>query len=616
MVGRVVLQSLFKSMMRNILQKPARRLGLLILVSILTSGLNAKSAWPDEPTNVWHNFDGLPATTGDEIPGSGESWLYTTATQNPDNNYGMTVYDQAGWRSTHSYPNNTNIFNFFVLYPNFYYSDHMGWPTYGYLEIDDQNALRGNSLRYRVTGGVNGLTCPCGKDEVCGAAETQVCNENGLECTEGETQICKENGLRVTTKQHYLDFVSANEQPIVGEVKIGSPAIYFMNTGPNPSSSGQSAVPFLEAQGNNRLSMYVFLPGEKGNFHDNVVDARESPASTFNIGPFNDVGGHWYHVYNLQGGGWIHVIVDGHPQHNNAFHNASLYPYPSSSVRDMGYDYFSTMYRWYFAVVNPYGQTAEAPYSLWLDEIEFSNDAEPQNNETINSPAVGYYPDRAVFEIGFNDKYANNQYSYSTYEVRYSFEQITNNNWQQASPVHIQADDRMSYGIAENRQGRFEKFNSYSRSVWAPFKVASAQDEARLTPGTTVYFAIKDVSQVDGNGQIPVDGHNIYGSSATGAGGRDYQNHGDKFDYTGDQAVLHLIKRIDYTMPLSGGQTVSGDVNGDGAVNVTDIILALQITTGIRPSSIAPTGDANSDGKIGMIESIIALQKTSGLIAD
>lgn len=535
----------------SVVFKPGQisRWGIIKLAALIILLACAEMLWAGQSTDVWMNFDNLPATPKTEIPGSGDGWLYTTAKVNPDNSFGMTVYDRAGWRNSKSYQGNANVFNYFSLYPNYYYSDHMGWPTFGYLEIDNQKAIHGNSLRYRVTGGVNILTCPCGKDEVCSFAETQICNSNGLQCTEGETKPCSNNGLEVTTKQHYLDYIDKGQNPIGSGVKIGSPTVYFMNSGPNPGSSGQSAVPFEKAVGNNRLSMYVFLPEVKGNFYDNPVDAREVPADTFHIGPFNDIGGHWYHVFNVQGGGWVHVIVDGHPQHNNSFSNAASYPYPSSSVRNMGQEYFATMYRWYFAVVNPYGLTAEAPYSVWLDEIEFHHDTEPQNNETINSPAIGYYPDRGVFEVGFQDKYANNQFSYSTYELRYSFTQITNANWEQATPVHIQADDRISYGIKESTEGKFEKLNSYSRSVWAPFKLATIADEAQLTPGTTIYFAIKDISQVDGNSQVPEDGHNIYGSWVTGAGGRDYQNEGATFDFAGDQPVLNLIKRIDYTIP-------------------------------------------------------------------
>lgn len=583
----------------------------LLFVFCIVVVINGKGA---NAADVWMNFDQLPVTSQDEIPGSGGGWLYTTATQNPDSSFGMTVYDRAGWRDSVSYPDNPDVFDFFVLYPNYYYSDHMGWPSYGYLEIDDQNVIKGNSLKYRITGGVNSLTCPCGQDELCNYSETLVCVENGLPCVEGETMPCSSNGLHVTTKQHYLDYLADDQNPIEGGVKIGSPNIYFMNSGPNPSSSGLEAVPFKETVGNNRLSLYVYLPEEKGNYIDHVVDARENPADTFNIGPFNDVGGHWYHVYNLQGGGWIHVIVDGHPQHNNAFSSASLYPYPSSSVRDMGYEYFSTMYRWYIVVVNPQGQTAEAPYAFWMDEIEFYNDTEPQNNETINSPAVGYYPDRGEFEIGFMDKYANNQYSYSTYEVRYSFEQITNANWHQATPVHIQEDDRISYGISESSDGRFGKFNPYLRGVWAPFKLANGEDEARLLPGTTIYFGIKDISQVDGDSKVPSDGHNIYGNPATGAGGRDYQNHGEMFDYDGDKPVLNLIKRLDYIIPQTLAVTEEGDVNGDGSVDLYDVILALQIASGLSPENITIRGDANNDSLIGLYEALSAARKAAGLV--
>ncbi len=61
-----------------------------------------------------------------------------------------------------------------------------------------------------------------------------------------------------------------------------------------------------------------------------------------------------------------------------------------------------------------------------------------------------------------------------------------------------------------------------------------------------------------------------------------------------------------------------GDVNGDGDVDLTDAILALQVVSGINPAGVrsdyASSGaDVNGDGKIGIEEVIYILQKLSGL---
>ena len=57
-----------------------------------------------------------------------------------------------------------------------------------------------------------------------------------------------------------------------------------------------------------------------------------------------------------------------------------------------------------------------------------------------------------------------------------------------------------------------------------------------------------------------------------------------------------------------------GDVNGDGNVDLTDAILAVQIVSGITPTQAVYAGaDVNGDGKIGIEEVIYILQVISGL---
>jgi hypothetical protein len=449
------------------------------------------------------DFDVIPATAANENPEDGGSWLYTTATINRDPVYNMTTYDWAGWRNTIPYPGpNDNLHSFFYLYLNRYNSAHMGFSTYGYLEIDDSVAVQGNSLKYRVTGGVNS----------CGTA-----------------------GTLVTTKQHYLDSLASGTDPIGYGVKVGHPYLYFAN-----NSSSSSPVPFPEAQGANRLSLYYYAPASLTNGQGGW---GKRPEITMNLGPYNNIGGHWYHEVCNQGGGWTHVLVDGHPQHNNAWSSSASYPYPSSSLRDMGVDYFDSWYRWY-VTFKPYEGISVVPYNVWLDEIEFQNDPEPQNDETICSPAVTWFPATRSFEIGFMDKYKNNQYSYSTYELRYAFEPVTNATWNSATPALILQDSR--FAIDKRTDGRFAKHWPYYQSVWAPFTLANTEDLDRLVPGTRIHFAIKDISQIHGDSTQAVENTGI---GRWVVGGRDYANRGDTFDYAGDKPALPLIKRIDFQIP-------------------------------------------------------------------
>lgn len=476
----------------------------ILLLSVLMCSSPAKA-------EVFYDFDNLPPTAPNEIPKSGGGFLYTTESVNPDKNYTMTLYNRSGWRSTAGYPDNDSIKDYFFKHSISNNSSHLGFENYGYLEIDDATSIKGNSLRYRITGGKNYSTLP------------------------------NANGLQLHTKKEYLDYLADGHDPVQGNMKVGVPYIYFSNT-----SNNNNPVSFWQAKNTNQLSIYVKLPAGISN---GAGGFGKAASNTVHMGPYSNVpksnvyangdpnslsGGHWYHQYYTQGGGWTHFILDGHPQHSNTMSQASQYPYPSSSFRNIGTEYFNNMHKLYWTAV-PYDGIAVPGYSVWIDEIEFQNDPEPQNSETIGSPSVLFLPDQKIFEIGFNDKYKNNAHSYSTYEVRYSFAQITNANWNSATPVHIQADSR--YGISASTGGKFKKWWPYYQAVWAPFRLAP-HDEFKLTPGTTVYFAIKDVSQENGNSQNPVGGDY--------KAGRRYADFPNTFDYAGDQAVLNLIKRIDY----------------------------------------------------------------------
>lgn len=65
-----------------------------------------------------------------------------------------------------------------------------------------------------------------------------------------------------------------------------------------------------------------------------------------------------------------------------------------------------------------------------------------------------------------------------------------------------------------------------------------------------------------------------------------------------------------YTAILS---VLVGDVNGDGFVNLEDVIVTLQIITGQTSAEISLAADVNGDGKIGIVEAIVILRKLGGL---
>ena len=432
-------------------------------------------------------FDDFPATSPEAVPGDSIVWQYSSKATNPS-----PYISSCGWISDNTY--DSGIFNLFNLYSSdAYNSDHMGYNTYGYLEIDDKEAVRGRSLRITTTGGKKGEGCdsaPC------------------------------EFGVELHSKEEYLNLKDSGVNVVssTGE-KVGHPTIYFMN-----SSASHSPRPFPEAKDCNRLSIYIKLPNEI------AVSYSGKPNRTLSVGPYNDVGGHWYNDFMVAGGGWTHLVVDGHPSHNNSWHNASKYPYPSASLRNMDVDYFNSMYRFYLTL-SPYSGVAAPVYQTWIDEVSFYfHDGKFENNETINSPSVGLNGETNEFNIGFFAKYKNNSQDSGKYDIRYSFSPISNENYDSATPVHIL--DNGTHGIKSSTSGHIYKKSNYYPQVWAGFRLR-AEDEGKIEPGVKIYFAIKDISDRS-----------------------KYDNNPELFDVEGDREQVNLngmiyeridlIKTIDY----------------------------------------------------------------------
>jgi hypothetical protein len=465
---------------------------LIALLTIFSLTNNASAA------GVYQNFDALPVTGENEIPGDGGGWKYTSHITNTYDSF----YGSCGWWNTTTYPEHPGTIEYFKLYKNSYNNPHMGYESFAFLEIDDTNSISGHSLKATIVGGK--------KDNGNGGVET--------------------HGLPLFTKEEYLSYINNGQDPVDSEL-VGNARLYLMN-----SSYNNGNYPIPAAVGANKLSYYVFLPQGLSN----VSGSKNWPAKTFDSAPFNHIGGHWYNDGYLNGGGWAHVIVDTHPQHNNSWSSADEYPYPSYSLRAYDESFFNSLYAIYLSI-GMYSGTAYPKYSIWFDEIKFVNDPyyTQQNNETINSPSVMLHVDEKIFEMGWSGKYKNFGESKATYEVRYSFSQISNDSWVNAIPVHVQ--EHHQFNITANTQGIVKKPHNYRQPVWLSFKLRP-KDENKLVPGTTICFAIKDISQNPNNLQVPNPAHHH---------GRDYANHMNSFDFEGDAPVLPLIKRIDYYISSS-----------------------------------------------------------------
>ena len=58
---------------------------------------------------------------------------------------------------------------------------------------------------------------------------------------------------------------------------------------------------------------------------------------------------------------------------------------------------------------------------------------------------------------------------------------------------------------------------------------------------------------------------------------------------------------------------LKGDLNGDGEVNLADLVLSLQLMAGLSTSDVRWRADINRDGRISLAEAVYILGKTAGL---
>ncbi|MCP4350087.1 MAG: hypothetical protein GY795_31795 [Desulfobacterales bacterium] len=74
----------------------------------------------------------------------------------------------------------------------------------------------------------------------------------------------------------------------------------------------------------------------------------------------------------------------------------------------------------------------------------------------------------------------------------------------------------------------------------------------------------------------------------------------------GDKSIIHVWK-----VNAGSGETVKGDINKDGKLDLQDVVIALKVMAGFAPGMSVTYADINGDGRIGMEEAIYPLEKVS-----
>ena len=90
-----------------------------------------------------------------------------------------------------------------------------------------------------------------------------------------------------------------------------------------------------------------------------------------------------------------------------------------------------------------------------------------------------------------------------------------------------------------------------------------------------------------------------------------------KIDSDGD-GINDGLEDINHNGRVDPGEThpdaMSGDINDDGFVNLSDVVIALQAIVGMDSSqNISEAADVNGDGVIGLAEAVYAIQHSAGI---
>jgi len=370
----------------------------------------------------------------------------------------------------------------------------------------------------------------------------------------------------------------------------------------------------------NRWSFYIKLHGTRpatstdpaSILHFGTYLCGETGLPTYGQGdgcPYEGPGNqHYYHYLYMSPDTWIHVELDRHPTHRRDSFVAGddpdyIHPTEDSSGNPFPMHYYEHLHQWYIQIKNEDGR--DSPISFKLDDMYFystkdsTESAEPnQNDKSITSVWVGYWPDTDKWQMGWQDmSYTNenglnlNDSTESTFEIRWSTSPITNANYDNAnvvSPEWFSSPEHTSY------PNGVRKASSWWPRVWTQFSLPAEVENNN----NHIYFAIKDVSVAGGNAGT------VYPNNRT----------------DGHDAPSPYIHTIDYYIrPDNTSSTQSrADVDNNSQINTTDAMLTLRNSLGLDMSGTnwqtsTTTGDVNCDGNSNSTDAMLILRYSLGL---
>ena len=359
-----------------------------------------------------------------------------------------------------------------------------------------------------------------------------------------------------------------------------------------------------------RMSLYIKTTGHES------PDGDGNPGDIMHIGTYlceqtNGCGGcpyegpgnqHYYHYTYHPERVWVYVLLDRHPTHKRDYlvpSDDSAFNHPATDscgiVRPM--HYFDTMHQFYVMQLT----NTNDSINVYIDDISFystsdvNEEIEPnQNDESITTVAVSYNRETDKWFMSWEDmSYTDgsgihrNDDTFSTFEIKWSTSPITNQNYVNANlviPEWYSEPEKTSYSNGVRLA------SSWWSRAWTQFELPNEIEQNY----NHLYFAIKDISDADGNA-------------------------GTVWPYNktdGHDAVSPYIHTIDYY--LIPEPVIHADVDQNSSINSTDAMLTLRNSLGLDMSQTnwftsSSTGDVNCDGITNSTDAMLILRHSLGL---